>query len=116
MKDPGSTSGVCHRLKGSKEMRWRIEPTVIDERVSAALAACARPELEYPTKLLTLAGDERVLLSAAAGLWLASKASGAYRREATHLLANVLTTAILPHLMKHLIDQERPDRRMTHGR
>jgi membrane-associated phospholipid phosphatase len=38
------------------------------------------------------------------------------RRQTEHLALSVVATAILPHLLKRLIDQERPDRSMVHGR
>src|SRR4051794_24708422 len=38
------------------------------------------------------------------------------RRQTEHLALSVVATAILPHLLKRLIDQERPDRCMVHGR
>jgi membrane-associated phospholipid phosphatase len=37
------------------------------------------------------------------------------RRLGTHFLACSLTTAVLPHIMKHFIDQERPDRLTIKG-
>src|SRR3954469_19949405 len=37
------------------------------------------------------------------------------RRQTDHLALSVVVTAILPHLLKRLIDQERPDRCMVHG-
>ena len=53
----------------------------------------------------------------AAGLWLAARAGDERKRRQTdHLALSVVATAILPHLLKRLIDQERPDRCMVHGR
>jgi membrane-associated phospholipid phosphatase len=53
----------------------------------------------------------------AAGLWLAARTGDEReRRQTDHLALSVVATAILPHLLKRLIDQERPDRCMVHGR
>jgi len=66
---------------------------------------------------LTWAADEHVLLAIAAGLWLTSREGSLRRRRQTdHLLLSVAATAILPHLLKRLFDQKRPDRQMIHGR
>ena len=37
------------------------------------------------------------------------------RRQTDHLALSMVVTAILPHLLKRLIDQKRPDRCMVHG-
>jgi hypothetical protein len=37
------------------------------------------------------------------------------RRQTDHLALSIVVTAILPHLLKRLIDQKRPDRCMVHG-
>jgi membrane-associated phospholipid phosphatase len=50
------------------------------------------------------------------GFWLLSRRLGAPRRRAaSYLVLNVAASAILPHILKALVDQERPDRRV-HGR
>ena len=52
----------------------------------------------------------------AGGLWLAARMGDEReRRQTDHLALSVVATAILPHLLKRLIDQERPDRCMVHG-
>ena len=53
----------------------------------------------------------------AGGLWLAARAGNEReRRQTDHLVLSVVVTAILPHLLKRLIDQKRPDRCMSVGR
>jgi undecaprenyl-diphosphatase len=50
------------------------------------------------------------------GFWLQSRRMGAPRRRAaSYLVLNVAASAVLPHILKALVDQERPDRRV-HGR
>jgi undecaprenyl-diphosphatase len=64
-----------------------------------------------------MAADEHVLYALSIGLWLGSlRGRPRQRAGADHMLACVLLTSILPHLLKDFIDQERPDRCMVHGR
>jgi hypothetical protein len=66
--------------------------------------------------VLTWAADEHVLGVIAGGLWLAARAGNdRERRQTDHLALSIVVTAILPHLLKRLIDQKRPDRCMVHG-
>ena len=97
--------------------RWHFGATQLDRRVATAVARHASPAVERPARLLTWGADEHVLYVVAAGLWLAARAGDEReRRQTDHLALNVAVTAILPHLLKRLIDQERPDRCMVHGR
>jgi PAP2 superfamily len=105
------------REEGSKMARWHFGATKIDRRVASAVARNASPAIERPARLLTWAADEHVLYVIAAGLWLAARAGDERERQQTdHLALSVIATAILPHLLKRLVDQERPDRSMVHGR
>src|ERR1044072_4091200 len=48
-----------------------------------------------------------------AGVWLGSRFFGApQRRAANYLVANAAVSAMLPHLLKRAVDQQRPDRRV----
>ena len=97
--------------------RWHFGATQLDRRVAKAVARHASPAVERPARLLTWAADEHLLYVVAGGLWLAARAGDdRERRQTDHLALSVVATAILPHLLKRLIDQERPDRSMVHGR
>lgn len=97
--------------------RWHFGATQLDQRVAQAIARNANPAVERPARLLTWAADEHVLYVIAAGLWLVARAGDDRdRRQTDHLALSVVATAVLPHLLKRLIDQERPDRSMVHGR
>jgi membrane-associated phospholipid phosphatase len=97
--------------------RWHFGATQLDRRVARAVARHASPAVERPARLLTWAADEHVLYVIAGGLWLAARAGEEReRRQTDHLALSVVVTAILPHLLKRLIDQERPDRCIVHGR
>jgi undecaprenyl-diphosphatase len=97
--------------------RWHFGATKLDRRVAKAVARNASPTVERPARLLTWAADEHVLYVVASGLWLAARTGDdRERRQTDHLALSIVATAILPHLLKRLIDQERPDRCMVHGR
>ena len=94
----------------------RIGPTEIDQAVAGHVARKANEPLERVSELLTYSADENVLLLAAAGIWLVSCFAQRRQRErADYLLLNVVAAAVVPHLLKRVIDQERPDRQV-HGR
>jgi membrane-associated phospholipid phosphatase len=98
-------------------VRWHFGATKLDRRVAKTVVRNARPAIERPARLLTWAADEHVLYVISAGLWLAARAGDdREQRQADHLVLSVVATAILPHLLKRVIAQERPDRCMIHGR
>jgi membrane-associated phospholipid phosphatase len=97
--------------------RWHFGATKLDRRIADAVARNASPAVERPARLLTWVADEHLLFVISAGLWLASRAGDQrQRRQTDHLVLCAIVTAILPHLLKRLIDQKRPDRCMIHGR
>jgi membrane-associated phospholipid phosphatase len=97
--------------------RWHFGATKLDRRIAGAVARNASPAVERPARLLTWVADEHLLFVISAGLWLASRAGDQrQRRQTDHLVLCAIVTAILPHLLKRLIDQELPDRCMVHGR
>jgi hypothetical protein len=72
--------------------------------------------MERAAEALTWGADEHVLIVAAAVGWLLTRKSGEpVRRLSTHVLVCSLATAILPHVLKAFIQQERPDRRTIGG-
>jgi membrane-associated phospholipid phosphatase len=100
-----------------KMLRWHLGATKLDRRVAKAVVRNARPAMQRPAQLLTWAADEHTLYVIAAGFWLASRGGDErQQRQADHLVLSVVATAILPHLLKRVIAQERPDRCMIHGR
>ena len=85
--------------------RWHFGATKLDRQIAKAVARNATPAIERRSRLLTWV---------AAGLWLAARAGDdSQRQQADHLVLSVVATAILPHVLKWLIDQERPDRCMV---
>jgi membrane-associated phospholipid phosphatase len=93
-----------------------IRPTRLDRVIADLAEELATPMLERPVRVLTYGADEHVLLAASLGYWLVSRGRGARSRQAAnYLLVNVAVSAVLPHILKRLVDQERPDR-LVHGR
>ncbi|MGB9364826.1 MAG: phosphatase PAP2 family protein [Xanthobacteraceae bacterium] len=67
--------------------------------------------MEKAAETLTLAADEHVLLAVVGGLFLASLfGSARQRRAGSYLAANAAISAVVPHVLKRLLDQRRPDR------
>ena len=90
----------------------RIQPTQVDVRVARSVASHVNRKTESLAQFLTWGADEKVLLAAVALGWLyCQRADPATRRLSDHVFASTAIAALLPHLMKVLIDQERPDRR-----
>ena len=92
-----------------------IGPTRFDRAVAEFAEDRATPAAERALQVLTYAADGGVLLAAAIGFWALARRHPSRQREAsTYLVINVALSAVLPHLLKALVDQERPDRRV-HG-
>jgi undecaprenyl-diphosphatase len=88
-----------------------LPPTPLDQAIAQGIARHARASLEKSAELLTFAADEKVLLTLAGGLVIASLfGSARQRRAGSYLTANVVVSAVVPHLLKRLVDQRRPDR------
>lgn len=89
----------------------RVPPTDIDQALADAVARHTRPPIEEVSSAVTWGADEHLLIAAAAIYWIASR-SGPRRRRTTgnHLLALSVASGVIPHLLKHLFNQRRPDR------
>ena len=96
---------------------FRIRPTSIDRRVAQQIAASARPVPEEIEKTLTWGADEHLLLGCAAIAWITATARRSPLRPAAgHLLIVAAATAAVPHVLKTIFDQVRPDRMTVKGR
>jgi undecaprenyl-diphosphatase len=90
----------------------RIQPTGLDVRIARSVAAHTDRNTESVAEFLTWGADEKVLFVAVTLGWLyCRRADEPTRRLGDHVFASNLFAALLPHLMKKLVDQERPDRR-----
>jgi len=93
-----------------------VRPTKIDQEVAGAVAAHTDRRIERNAEILTWGADEHVLLALAAVGWLLTRRSSQpYRKFGDHMLICSVSTTVLPHLMKAVINQERPDRLTVEG-
>lgn len=80
------------------------------------IARNTAPAPEMVARTLTWGADEKVLLVLAAAGWLASRGQGEpLRRAGNHALLVTVAASLLPHGLKLLFDQTRPDRRTVIG-
>jgi membrane-associated phospholipid phosphatase len=88
-----------------------VKPTRIDTAIANEIAAHTDSGLEDAAEALTWGADEHVLLALAAAGWLYVQLRKPQQRPvANHILTVSLVTAVLPHILKSIFDQIRPDR------
>jgi membrane-associated phospholipid phosphatase len=93
-----------------------VRPTAADVAIANAIAAHTTPSAEKAAQALTWGADEHLLLAAAAAWWIYSRGlAGRRRRIADHVLLTTLVASGLPHLLKTIFDQPRPDRLTVRG-
>ncbi|MCP4615361.1 MAG: phosphatase PAP2 family protein [Bradyrhizobium sp.] len=97
-------------------MPYRIPPTRADIEIANTVSDYTNPPTEEAASILTLAADEHVLLAVAAGWWLyCRQGSPRQRKNSDHILATTLAVSVLPHMLKSIFDQQRPDRLTVRG-
>jgi hypothetical protein len=93
-----------------------VRPTAFDVSVANEIAAHTGPRTEEAAEALTWGADEHILCALAAGWWLYARNKDKQTRLASdHVLLTTLVTSALPHLLKTIFDQERPDRLTVRG-
>ncbi len=94
-----------------------VRPTKADVAIARAIARDTAPAPEEIARALTWGADEKVLLVLAAVGWLASRGrvEPPLRRAGNHALLVAVAGSLLPHVLKILFDQTRPDRRTMIG-
>lgn len=93
-----------------------VRPTGADIAIANAIARYTRPVPEEIAGALTWGADEKVLLLLAAAGWVASRGrSEPLRRAGNHALFVTVAASLLPHGLKLLFNQTRPDRRTVLG-
>jgi hypothetical protein len=96
--------------------RFTVRPTRADVSLANAVAAHAGRRMEGAAQALTWGADEHVLCALAAGWWLYCRNKTSDLRCASdHILLTTLVASALPHLLKTVFDQERPDRTTVRG-
>ena len=84
--------------------------------IARTVARKTGPAPERLARALTWGADEKVLLALTAIGWLASRGAGEpMRRAANHAVLVAAAASLLPHGMKRLVDQTRPDRTTVVG-
>ena len=95
---------------------FKISPTATDIRIANAISAHTDVPAEHTAEALTWGADEHVLTACAAAWWLYSRnKSRAQQTAANHVLITTLVASALPHLLKTVFDQRRPDRLTVRG-
>ena len=93
-----------------------VRPTRLDETIARHVARRTNRRLEATARALTWGADEHVLVALAAIGWALTRgAKEPGPRLGIYFLACSLATAVLPHILKRFIDQERPDRLTIEG-
>jgi membrane-associated phospholipid phosphatase len=93
-----------------------VRPTAIDIKIANAIATYTDAPTEETAKALTWGADEHVLMALAAAWWLYSRTQPRqWRNAADHLLITTLVASALPHFLKAVFDQRRPDRLTVRG-
>lgn len=93
-----------------------VQPTKLDRGVACALASNTNRRAERAAEALTWGADEHVLCVFAAGWWLYCRyRKPDLRRASTHVLATTIASSLLPHLLKKVFNQKRPDRKTVCG-
>jgi len=96
--------------------RFKVQPTKSDLAVAKAINDHTTPGIETVATAVTWLADEKVLLASAAALWLVTRGSSEHTRFVSNtILADVIISALSPHLMKEICSQERPDRHFVAG-
>ena len=94
----------------------QVRPTRADIAVANAISRHTGRGTEKAAQFLTWGADEHILCALAAGWWLYSRRGNADQRlAADHILLTTFAASALPHLLKNVFDQTRPDRRTIRG-
>lgn len=95
---------------------FTVKPTTADIGIANAVAKHASPKPEELASVLTFAADERLLLALAVAGWIYSRQKApAVRRTCDHGLLVAAVATVLPHLLKRIFNQTRPDRLTVRG-
>jgi len=93
-----------------------VKPTRADIVIARTVARNTGPAPEEVARALTWGADEKVLLMLAAVGWLASRRGNEVaRRAGNHALLVTVIASLLPHGLKAVFNQTRPDRRTVLG-
>lgn len=95
---------------------YRIPPTRADIAIADTISQYTTPNTERAAQFVTFGADENLLLALAAGWWVFCRSkSPRARRNSNHIFLTAVVVSALPHLLKSIVDQQRPDRLTTIG-
>jgi membrane-associated phospholipid phosphatase len=93
-----------------------VRPTDTDVAIARRIARHTAPAPEEAARALTWGADEKILLVLATAGWVLSRGrSKPLQRTGNHALLVTAAASLLPHVLKSLFDQTRPDRRTVVG-
>jgi membrane-associated phospholipid phosphatase len=93
-----------------------VRPTAADVAIANFVATHTDIPAEEAAGVLTWGADEHILCGLTAAWWLYTRNEDRpIRRIADHFLLTTLVASALPHLLKTLFDQQRPDRLTARG-
>jgi len=93
-----------------------VRPTGVDIAIARGIARDTKPAPEALARALTFGADEKVLLVLAAVGWVATRGRGEdVRRAGNHALLVTIAASLLPHALKSVFNQIRPDRTTVLG-
>lgn len=93
-----------------------VKPTKADVLIARAVAENTDDRAEIVSRGLTWGADEKILLVLAAAGWIASRnRSKPLQRAGNHALLVGVAASLLPHALKSVFDQTRPDRKTVVG-
>jgi undecaprenyl-diphosphatase len=96
-------------------MTITIRPTSADVKIARSISRHTNRRTERFAAFLTWGADEHVMCAAAALWWLCSRQQAHRRVTADHVLLTTVAATILPHVLKGIFNQRRPDRMTVIG-
>jgi undecaprenyl-diphosphatase len=95
---------------------YRVRPTRTDIKIANTISEYTDRQAEEAAEALSWGADEHVLCAIAAGWWLYCRnKSASDRRDSNHILLTTVAVTLLPHVLKTIFDQDRPDRLTVRG-
>jgi membrane-associated phospholipid phosphatase len=93
-----------------------VKPTKPDVLIARTVARKTNQRAEMISRGLTWAADEKVLLMLAVAGWVATRGrSEQMQRAGNHALLVTVAASLMPHGLKAVFDQTRPDRKTARG-
>jgi len=94
----------------------RVKPTKPDVVIARTVSRNTNHRTEMVSRGLTWGADEKILLALATVGWFATRGrSEQLQRAGNHALLVTVVVSLMPHGMKSVFDQTRPDRKTVLG-